>query len=317
MRRRDFLARALPAAGAGILAGRCGPGGPRVRVGAKTYSEQLILGEMAAQLLEGAGTPVIRRLGVQTFLLHEAVRRGDLDCYVEYTGTAWTAIMRQSFEAGTTAPEIYRGVRQLYRERFDLLVSDPLGFSNDYVVAATYQAARDHGLRTLSDLARTPGLTLVAGYPFFERQDGFPGMIAWYEFEAEPETREVDIDLVYQVVEAGDADVLVGNSTDGRIAKLGLVPLEDDRAWFPPYESALVYRPGADPSVHALADLLPGQFDNETMRSLNERVDLDGEDPALVAADFIERRGLALPPRSGEGPAGTGRRRSRARRPIR
>ncbi len=297
MRRREVLARGLPAAlgvGAGLLASRCGPAGPSARVGSKTYSEQLILGEMQAQLLETAGVQVTRRLGVQTFLLHEAIVRADLECYVEYTGTAWTAIMHQPFEAGTTAAEIYRGVKRLYAERHGLLLSEPLGFSNDYVVAATPTAAEEHGLRTLSDLARTSGLTLVAGYPFFERQDGFRGMVSWYDFASVPETVEVDLDLVYQVVEAGEADILVGNSTDGRITKLGLVPLEDDRLWFPPYESALVYRPEADPAVHALGDLLGGQFDNATIRSLNERIDLGGEDPARVAADFIARRGLTL-----------------------
>ncbi len=295
MRRRSFLGLA------GALAVGCGAGGSRVRVGAKTYSEQLILGELMSQLLENAGAPVIRRMGVQTFLLHHALREGDLDCYVEYTGTAWTAIMSQPFEAGTTASEIYRGVRRLYAERFDLLVSPPLGFANDYLLAASAEAAERHGLRTISDLAGAPGLTLVAGYPFFERQDGFHGMISWYRFASAPETVQVDLDLVYQVVESGEADVLVGNSTDGRIAKLGLVPLEDDRRWFPPYESAVVYRPGSDPAVHALADRLGGVFDNDTMRSLNQRADLDGEDPARIARDFIRSRGLALPRRAPEG----------------
>ncbi len=297
MRRRAFLRRSLPAAAAAALTPGCA-GGSRIRVGAKTYSEQLILGELMSQLLEDAGAPVIRRMGVQTFLLHHALSAGDLDCYVEYTGTAWTAIMRQPFEAGTTASEIYLRVRRLYAERFDLLVSPPLGFANDYVVAATAPVAEEHGLRTISDLARTTGLTLVAGYQFFERQDGFRGMVAWYGFDAVPETVEVDMDLVYQVVESGEADVLVGNSTDGRIAKLGLVPLADDRTWFPPYESAMVYRPDSDPAVHALAARLGGVFDNATMRSMNQRADLDGEDPARIARDFIRARGLALPPRA-------------------
>jgi len=112
-------------------------------------------------------------------------------------------------------------------------------------------------------------------------------MMEHYGFAAMPESIEVEVDMVFQVMEAGQADVAVGNSTDGRIAKLDLLVLEDDLGWFPPYESALVYRPDSHPAVADLAERLGGAISTETMRALNRRVDVDGEQPADVAADFF------------------------------
>ena len=299
MDRREFVKQvlgggALAGSGSvsGLLAG-CAPAGPTARVGAKTYSEQLILGEMLSRLLEAEGVAVTRRFQMQTFLLHAAVANGDLDCYVEYTGTSYTAIMGEPFVAGQTAEEIYERVKRLYRDRFDLRLGPPLGFSNDYVVAVRRETAEQAGLASISDLVRASDLLLVAGYPFFERADGFRGMLDHYGFEAPPETVQVDLDMVWQVMESGDADIAVGNSTDGRISKLDLVILEDDRSWFPPYESALVYRPDAVPAVAQIAERLGGAIGNETMRTLNRRADVDGESPDEIAADFIARRGFA------------------------
>ncbi len=301
--RRSFLRRALgapsallaPGLATGLSGVRCNPGGPSSIVGAKTYSEQLILGEIIARLVEAEGVPVTRRFQMQTFLLHSALGTGDLDCYVEYTGTAYSAILRETFVAGQTAAAVYQRVKQLYEERYDLRLGPPIGFSNDYVVAIRRDHAAEAGLASLSDLARTEGFRLVAGYPFFERADGFRGMIDFYGFTSPPETIQVDMDMVWQVIEAGEADVAIGNSTDGRISKLDLVLLEDDRSWFPPYQSAVAYRPGAVPAVREVAERLGGAIDTETMRALNLRVDVDGEQPDEVAADFLASSGLIDP----------------------
>lgn len=292
MRRRRFLGRALGAS-AGLFAPGwvgtgCGPGGPSAVLGAKTYSEQIILGELLARLLRAAGLSVTERFQMQTFVLHTAITSGDLDCYIEYSGTSYAAIMHETFVAGQTAEEIYRRVRELYRERFDLRLGPPIGFSNDYVLAVSRDFARERGLRTISDLAGISGYRFVAGYPFYERADGLRGMMDHYGFVEMPESIEVEVDMVFQVMEAGQADVAVGNSTDGRLAKLDLLVLEDDRKWFPPYESALVYRPDAHPAVAELAERLGGAISTETMRALNRRVDVDGEQPADVAAEFFE-----------------------------
>lgn len=292
MDRRSFLRR-LGAGGAvlapGLPGAGCGPRGPSAVLGAKTYSEQIILGELLARLLRAAGLAVTERFQMQTFVLHTAIANGDLDCYIEYTGTSYSAIMHETFVAGQTAEEIYQRVRELYRERFDLRLGPPIGFSNDYVLAVPRDFARDRGVRTISDLAGISDYLFVAGYPFFERADGLRGMMDHYGFTEMPESIEVEVDMVFQVMEAGQADVAVGNSTDGRLAKLDLLVLEDDLGWFPPYESALVYRPDAHPAVAELAERLGGAISTETMRALNRRVDVDGEQPADVAADFFAK----------------------------
>ena len=291
MRRRLFLERAVVAGAGlltpGLLGAGCSPGGPSAVLGAKTYSEQIILGELLSRLLRASGLAVTERFQMQTFVLHTAIANGDLDCYVEYTGTSYSAIMHETFVAGQTAEEIYGRVRELYRERFDLRLGPPIGFSNDYVIAVPRDFARERGVRTISDLARISDYLFVAGYPFFERADGLRGMMEHYGFAAMPESIEVEVDMVFQVMEAGRADVAVGNSTDGRLAKLDLLVLEDDLRWFPPYESALLYRPDAHPAVADLAERLGGAISTETMRALNRRVDVDGEQPADVAAEFF------------------------------
>lgn len=291
MRRRHFLQRTFGATAGllapGVVGTGCGPGGPSAVLGAKTYSEQIILGELLARLLRASGLAVTERFQMQTFVLHTAIVNGDLDCYIEYTGTSYSAIMHETFVAGQTAEEIYDRVKELYRERFDLRLGPPIGFANDYVIAVPRDFARERGLRTISDLARIGDYLFVAGYPFFERADGLRGMMEHYGFAAMPESIEVEVDMVFQVMEAGQADVAVGNSTDGRLAKLDLLVLEDDLGWFPPYESALLYRPDAHPAVADLAERLRGAISTETMRALNRRVDVDGEQPADVAAEFF------------------------------
>ena len=183
-------------------------------------------------------------------------------------------------------------MKRLYRERYDLRLGPPLGFSNDYVWRFPASAPARRVSPRFRPRARAGG-SAVAGYPFFERADGFRGMLDYYGFESPPETVQVDLDMVWQVIGVGERGHRRREFHRRQDRQLDLVVLEDDRAWFPPYESAVVYRPDAVPAVGALADRLGGALDGETMRALNRRVDLDGERPAEVAADFIARSGLS------------------------
>lgn len=294
--RRRFLRQALPAplALAGWGGAGCGGGAAPVTVGAKDYPEQLILGEIQAQLLEGAGVPTSRRFLIPTFLLHQAIGSGEISCFVEYTGTAYSAVMKQSFTPGQTAEQVYDRVRALFDEEYGLRFGPPLGFENTYTIALPAARAGELGLWRMSDLADHPGLVIAAGHEFLEREDGWPGLIEHYGLETPPEVLTVDLNLVWQAVASGDADLLVGNSTDGRIPALGMVLLEDDRRYFPPYDAAVVYRPDAPPEVARLAELLGGALDDREIRLLNRRVDVDGAEPAEVAADFLRDSGLSL-----------------------
>lgn len=297
--RRRFLRQALPAplalAGWGTAGcGGDGGGSASVTVGAKDYPEQLILGEIQAQLLEGAGLSVSRRFLIPTFLLHQAIGSGEVSCFVEYSGTAYSAVMRESFTPGQTPEDIYGRVRTLFEERYGLLYGPPLGFENTYTIALPAARAGELGLWRISDLADHPGLVIAAGHEFLEREDGWPGLIGHYGLATPPEVLTVDLNLVWQAVAAGDADLLVGNSTDGRIPALGMVLLEDDLHYFPPYDAAVVYRPDAPPEVARLAEALGGAIDDHEIRVLNRRVDVDGAEPAEVAAEFLRDSRLSL-----------------------
>ena len=207
--------------------------------------------------------------------------------------------MKERWRPGEAREVIYGRVRELYRERFGLIVGPPLGFENTYVIALARPRADELGLRTISDLAAAhSGLTVAAGHEYLERADGHRGLLETYGFSAPPATLPMDQNLVWAAVASGAADMLVGNSTDGRILALDMVVLEDDRRYFPPYDAVLVYRPGTGVGPPALAATLAGAIGPHTMRELNRRVDVDGERADSVAADFIEWRNLrlALPP---------------------
>jgi len=198
MRRRRFLREC--GGGLGFLAAGCGGTRGTAIIGAKAYSEQVILGEVLAQLLEQRRIGVTRRFYLTTFLLHGALTGDDLDGYVEYTGTAFSGALGQQFVPGTGADEIYARVREGYAERFGLVFGPPLGFVNDYAVALRRDRARELGVRTISDLSRFPELSIASGYEFIERNDGFPGMLRHYRFPAEPRILPMDLNLVYQAV---------------------------------------------------------------------------------------------------------------------
>ena len=293
--RRRFLRQALPAplALAGWGSG-CGGGAAAATVGSKDYPEQFMLGHLQALLLERHGLAVTLREGIPTFLLHQAIDSGEVDCFVEYTGTAYSAVLKETFTPGQTPDEIYDLVRRLLEERHGLLLGPKIGFANTYALALPAARAGELGLWRLSDLADHPDLVLAAGHEFLERADGLPGMIEHYGIETPPEVLTVDLNLVWQAVASGDADLLVGNSTDGRVPAQGMVLLEDDRNYFPPYDAAVVYRPDSPPEVARMAEALGGAIDDRRILDLNRRIDVDRREPAEVAAEFLEETGLSL-----------------------
>ena len=319
--RRRFLRQVLPAPLALVGWGSgCGEedGPAAATVGAKDYPEQLMLGEIQALLLERQGLSVSQRIPdaaaepggarapdrrshsvsrhsmLGTFDLHREINAGEVDCFVEYTGTAYSAVLEETFRPEQTPDEIYAVTARLLEERQGLRLGPRLGFANDYAIALPAARAGALGLWRLSDLAGRPGLVLATGEEFLERADGLPGLFAHYGIEDPPEALTVDLNLVWEAVAAGDADLLVGNSTDGRIPARGMVVLEDDRNYFPPYEAAVLYRPDAPPEVARMAEVLGGAMDDRRVRDLNRRMEVDGQPPAEVAAAFLDETGLSL-----------------------
>jgi glycine betaine/choline ABC-type transport system substrate-binding protein len=260
-----------------------GGGGDRIIVGAKNFTEQRILGELLAQTVESVGLRAERKLDLGgTFVCDAALRAGQIDMYVEYTGTALTAILKES--PGGSPAEVLTRVRAAYAGA-GLVWTAPLGFDNTFaLVVRADDAARD-GVRKISDAARVAdGWRAGFGYEFKERADGYPGLARTYGL-AFKEVRIMDLGLLYRALVDRHVDVVAGNATDGQIVHLGLIVLEDDRRYFPPYEAAPVVRRAVlerHPALAAALESLGGTLTAANMQRLNFAVDGEHESPAEV-----------------------------------
>jgi osmoprotectant transport system substrate-binding protein len=265
-------------------------GGGDVTVVSKNFTESVLLGEIVAQQLERHGLSVDRRLNLGgTFICHQAITTGKADVYVEYTGTAYTAIL------GRTAIHDSRRARavvdSVYRERWNLVWMAPLGFNNTFAILVRGADARRLGLETISDAAPyAPNWRAAFGYEFMEREDGYRGLVDSYGLTFVGQPAVMDLGLTYVALANGDVDLIAGNSTDGRIVALDLQQLTDDRGYFPPYEAAPVVRQEVlekYPEVREALDELAGTLDAETMQRLNAQVDVERRSTREVAREFL------------------------------
>lgn len=285
------MARLLLAVLAALLAG-CGTRREgRLVVGSKNFTEQVILGEILATLIEErAGIPVRRRLNLGgTFICHQGLIAGELDLYVEYTGTALTAILKRAPVADPAAA--LRIVREAYEKDIGLVWTEPFGFNNTFAMIVTRESAAREGLRKISDLARVQETFRAGfGYEFVERADGYEGLAAAYGLRFANRPREMDLGLIYRALAEGEVDVVAGNATDGVIAGLSLVALEDDRRYFPPYDAVPVIRRETldrHPSLRPLLAKLGGAITADAMARMNLAVDGEFRDPREVARAFV------------------------------
>ncbi len=274
-----------------LLAGCSGAARPIV-VGSKNFTEQLILGEILSQFLEARSVPVVRRLNLEgTFICHRAILSGDLDVYVEYTGTALAAILK---EPVVPDPQVVlQKVKAEYEKRFGLSWGPALGFNNTFAMVMRRKHAESIGVRTLSDLRPHAGaLRTGFGYEFLEREDGYRGLTQAYGLDFGARPKEMTLQLIYQALSQEQVDLVGGNATDGLIDALDLVALEDDRHFFPPYDAAPVFRPDAARRYPALLEVLQelgGRIDEKVMRALNRAVDSERRTPAQVAREFLKK----------------------------
>jgi osmoprotectant transport system substrate-binding protein len=265
-------------------------------IGSKFFTEQVVLAELLAQHIEmRTGVVVERKTNLGgTLLIHKAMLAGDLDLYAEYTGTALTGVLGETprGDARTT----YERVKELYAQRFGLEVTEPLGFENTFAMVVRSNDAERLHLKNMSDLAAVaPRLHAAVGYEFLERPDGFRGWSQTYGLRFAETPRVMDLGLLYRALTQHQADIVAGNSTDGLIAALRLVPLNDDKHYFPPYDAVPVVRREALEQVSqlraALADLA-GKISAEDMRRMNAAVDADQRDVRTVVREFRHAKGL-------------------------
>ena len=268
----------------------------KITIGSKFFTEQVVLAELVAQHIEAkTGIPVVRKTNLGgTLLVHKALLSGDLDLYVEYTGTALTAVLNEKPEG--TAADVYNRVKNAYAERFHLEVTEPLGFENTFAMVIRGDDAEKLHLRTLSDLASiTPHWRVGVGYEFLERPDGFPGLSRRYHLQFAEAPKVMDLGLIYRALVDHQVDVVAGNSTDGLIDALGLVALEDDQHYFPPYDAVPIARESAlerFPQLRAALADLGGKVSAGDIRKLNYAVDAQHQDAAAVVRTFREAKGL-------------------------
>jgi osmoprotectant transport system permease protein len=285
-------------------------------VASKPFGESYLLAEMFAQLLEAQGVSVIRKPGLGTTeIVFSAVRAGAVDVYPEYTGTGLLAILHDELPPHVLADprRVFTHVARKFEAQYGVRWLPPLGFQNTFALAVRRDTATKHRLRTLSDLARE-GSQLTAGFTpdFIGRADGLEGLAHAYGNGIRPRsTKPLLAALKYEAIAAGAVDVIDGFSTDGLIERHRLVVLEDDRRFFPPYEAAAVLSRNAAvrPEVVAALSLLSGRIGEETMRALNRRVEVDGEDVAMVSASALRDLGLVAPrgPEASSASASNGR----------
>lgn len=271
-------------------------------VGGKNFTEQDILGEILATWIERTtDIPVRRKLHLGgTFVCQKALVSGDLDLYVEYTGTALTAILGRP--PIHDADSVYRIVKSAYRRRWNLTWTPPLGFDNTFVILVRRATADSLDLHTISDLVQyedrlVPGF----GYEFVQREDGLPGLSRAYDLHFSHRPKAMALGLIYRALADGEIDVTAGNATDGEIDELHLVRLRDDRDFFPPYQAAPVVRQEtleAHPGLEAALRRLGGRISTAQMRRLNREVDVEGRDYRQVARAWVSRQlgGSRAPP---------------------
>jgi len=289
MKRRTFLAAAALA-----LAG-CRPRFAGITVGSKNFTEQLILGELLAQYLEPVSPHGISRRFylAGTYICHQAILAGRIDMYVEYTGTALAAILKETHVL-SGHEEVFRLVRDEYSRRFGLDVLPPLGFDNSFAIVMRGPDARRLGLSRLSQLAPvSPGLRMGVGYEFMERPDGYNGLARTYGLKFAESPRVMDLGLMYRALESRQVDLIAAANTDGLIAARDLVVLEDDAHYFPPYDAVVIARRDSlrsSPEVAGALSRLSGRINAEEMRKMNYAVDGEGKDAAEVAREFLRRK---------------------------
>lgn len=261
----------------------------RIVVGSKDFTESVILAEILAQMLEKQGVEVVRQFELGGNLAHEGLLSGEIDVYPEYTGTAYTAILKK---APKTDPQaVYDETKAEYATKFNLTLSPPLGFANDFAILVRGEVARKNNLRTISDAVPiSRDWQAGFGQDFMSRADGYPGFSKAYGFNFARQPREMDLSLTYRALQSGELDMIAGNSTDGLISALDLFQLEDVSRYFPPYQAVFIARNSAASTLGRSFKRLKNVISTEEMRRLNYEVDGKKRTTKEVATEWVVGR---------------------------
>lgn len=267
-----------------------------ITVGSKDFTENTVLGEIFAQLIEAkTNLKVNRKLNMGgTFVNFEAIKNGQIDIYPEYTGTALTAQLKM--DVINDPDETYRIVSEEFDKQFNIKWMKPLGLNNTYTLAVTNEVYEQYGVETFSDIAAiSENLIFGAEHEFFDRQDGFDGLVETYGMKFKGDPKKMNVSLKYQAIGNGEIDVTDAFATDGQIMQYNLKILKDDKNFFPPYYAAPIIRKEVldkHPELEDVLNSLAGLIDDATMTELNYKVDVENQDIKAVAKEFLKDNGL-------------------------
>jgi len=266
-----------------------------VIVASKDFTEEFILGEMYALLLENGGYQVERKINLGgTPVVQQALINEEVDLYPEYTGTGLLTVLK--LPVMTDPAEVFQAVKAGYEEQFNLTWLEPAPMNNTQALGMTQARATELGITTITDMAAVADQLVMAAPPeFVEREDGYPGLQRVYGDFAFQEVLSIDAGLRYQALLNGEADIIVAFGTDGEIAANDLVLLQDDQGLWPPYQVAPVIRQAvldANPEIAEILNQLAPLLTDETMQQLNYEVSGNQREPADVAKEFLVSQGL-------------------------
>ena len=262
-----------------------------ITIGSKDFGENIVIAEMLSQLVEAhTDLKVNRKLNLGgTFVNFNAIKNDQIDVYPEYTGTGLTAHLKM--DVVNDPDESYRIVSEEFVKQWDIVWLEPFGFNNTYTLAVTPEVYEKYGVETYSDLIPYAGeLVFGAEHEFFDRQDGFDGLVEMYGLNFKGEPMKLNASLKYQAIGRGDMDVTDAFATDGPIKQYNLKILEDDLGFFPPYHAAPIVRKEVldkHPELKSVLNMLAGKLDDATMTELNYLVDVEGKAVEQVAKEFL------------------------------
>ncbi len=265
----------------------------QVVICSKDFSEQVILAEILARRIEAkTDIKVERELNLGGSLCHQSLAAGKIDLYVEYTGTAYTNILKQ--KTTSDSKTLFNYIKQEYPQQFKAEWIEPLGFNNSFAIIMRGDDAKKFNLQTISQLGKvSPKLRAGFGPEFKEREDGFPGLAKTYGIKFAEEPKELLLGLLVQALQQKEVDVIAGNTTDGLIESFGLVVIKDDKNYFPSYEAVPVVRSQIltkYPELRSVLAELGGKISEAEMRKMNYLVDGKQQDAGEVAQQFLQQK---------------------------
>ncbi len=279
-----------------LLAGCGGASEGKIVIGSKNFTENMVLGEMFSQVIQDKTDLKVEykeNLG-GTMVCFEAIKKGDLDIYPEYTGTGLTAHLKM--DVINDAAKVYDIVQEEFNKQFEIKWLQPLGFNNTYAVAVKEDYAKENNITKVSELVPlAKDLTFGGEHEFFDRQDGYEGMIEAYGLNFKSDPAKMDVALKYQAISQGKMDVTDAFATDGQLITYKLTILEDDKNFFPPYYAAPIVRNDTlekYPELEAVLNSLAGKISDEEMQMMNYKVESEKKAIRDVARDFLTEKGL-------------------------